>query len=89
MVEFRTHDGMFSTIHAGLYPMLVCECRDDTVTKVMDIEKNDFGWDFPETLLPPMKQLICQAIEVHDLRAPEDKPGRNSAYLSNKSGSTR
>jgi hypothetical protein len=80
-VEFRTHDGMFATIHAVLYLMLICERRKEIPKKIYDINNNDFGWDFPESLLPHMKQLIYKALKVHDLRAPEDKPRGSRYYL--------
>jgi hypothetical protein len=76
-VEFRTHDGMFATIHAVLFLMLVYERREETPKEIIDIVNNNFGWDFPESLLPYMKQLIYKALVAHDLRAPEDRPRRS------------
>jgi len=72
-VAFTTYAEMFDTINAALYQMCREEGRDEAIEIEEILDKEGYGWRFPTSLLPYMKQLIYQAIEVHDARAPEDK----------------
>jgi len=73
-IEFRTYDSMFDTINHALYEMITLYNIDYEFLDERLCGNDGFGWDFSEKFLPYIKQMIYKAIDVHDLRAPEDMP---------------
>lgn len=74
-IVFRTYDNMFDTINSALYEMLTLyEIYEEMLEERLNNDRNGYGWDFSEDILPFVKQIIYKAVDAHDLRALEDKP---------------
>lgn len=74
LIEFRTYGEMFDTINHALYEMINLYDVDYGMLEERLGKNSEYGWDFSETFLPYIKQIIYKAIDAHDLRVPEDLP---------------